>query len=203
MHEKSLRFSLFLTLLVLSALAVSACSGSTTEQQSPRTTEEPQAAQTEGAEEHEDEHTEGDEHEEDEHLEGEEHEEGNEHDAAEHEEDEHAHADLPHEYEGFENPFGDDNEAIAVGGELFATNCATCHGESGEGDGPAAVGLDPQPATLADSAMMEDLSEAYIFWRITEGGTMEPFNSAMPPWGDSLTEDQRWQLVSFVRSLSE
>ncbi len=51
--------------------------------------------------------------------------------------------------------------------------------------------------------MMADISDAYIFWRITEGGTMEPFNSAMPPWKDILSEDQRWELVSFIRSLSE
>lgn len=193
MNNKPARLVLFLTAMVLVALILAACSGPTTDQQSPLSTEEGQAAQTEEAEEHEDEHTEGDEHEEGEHMEGEEHEEG----------DEHAHAELPHEYEGLENPFGDDPAAIAAGAELFTTNCVTCHGEDGDGDGPAAVGLDPQPAPLSDSAMMEDLSDAYVFWRITEGGTMEPFNSAMPPWGDSLSEEQRWQLVSYVRSLAK
>lgn len=51
--------------------------------------------------------------------------------------------------------------------------------------------------------MMNDLSDTYIFWRITEGGLDEPFNSAMPPWETVFNEEQRWQLVNFVRSLSQ
>jgi mono/diheme cytochrome c family protein len=153
------------------------------------------------------EHEEGDEHSEDEHMEEDEHEEGDEHGEDEHMEgehdDDHEHAEVPHEYEDLENPFAGNSTAVAAGTELFTVNCASCHGDTGLGDGAAAVGLDPKPASLADSSMMSDLTDAYIFWRITEGGTMEPFNSAMPPWKDILSEEQRWQLVSFVRSLSQ
>jgi mono/diheme cytochrome c family protein len=71
------------------------------------------------------------------------------------------------------------------------------------GDGAAAEGLDPKPAALSDADMLAELTDGYLFWRITEGGTMEPFNSAMPPWGAAFTEDQIWQLVSFIRTLPE
>ena len=91
---------------------------------------------------------------------------------------------------------------IEAGEELFATYCATCHGESGAGDGPAAAGLDPKPADLGDGMMMRELRDGYLFWRITKGGTMEPFNSAMPAWEEGLTEEQRWQLVTFIHSLT-
>jgi mono/diheme cytochrome c family protein len=71
------------------------------------------------------------------------------------------------------------------------------------GDGPAAAALDPKPASLSDGMMMNDLSDTYIFWRITEGGVDEPFNSAMPPWETVFSEEQRWQLVNYIRSLSQ
>jgi mono/diheme cytochrome c family protein len=51
--------------------------------------------------------------------------------------------------------------------------------------------------------MMADMSDAYIFWRITEGGVEAPFNSAMPAWGDAYSTDQIWQLVSFLRTFAE
>lgn len=143
-------------------------------------------------------HMEDDDHADDEHMNGEDdHEDGDEHA----EEDEHMHYDVPEEYEGMTNPFEGDPEAIAAGAELFATNCATCHGETGQGDGPAAAGLDPQPAALGDAEMMSNMTDAYIFWRITEGGIEEPFKSAMPAWGPSFSTDQIWQLVSFLRTL--
>jgi mono/diheme cytochrome c family protein len=130
-------------------------------------------------------------------MEGEDDDDQGEHD------DDHAHAEVPHEYEDLVNPFDGDADALEAGGELFAVSCASCHGDEGMGDGPAAAALDPMPASLADSSMMSELSDAYIFWRITEGGIEEPFSSAMPPWGETFTEEQRWQLVSFIRSLAQ
>ncbi|MGB3713137.1 MAG: hypothetical protein WA996_01790, partial [Candidatus Promineifilaceae bacterium] len=65
------------------------------------------------------------------------------------------------------------------------------------------VGLDPKPANLSDSEMMHDLSDGYLFWRVSKGGYLEPFNSHMPPWESWLTEEQRWQVISYVRTLSE
>lgn len=115
----------------------------------------------------------------------------------------HVHADLPEEYAGLTNPLAGDQEAIAAGKEIYQQNCASCHGEEGTGHGPAAAALDPQPASLADQAMMQDLSDAYLFWRVSEGGAMEPFNSAMPAWKDTLTEMERWQVVSYIRTFSE
>ena len=110
----------------------------------------------------------------------------------------HAHVDPPHEYEDLANPFGnDDHEAIEAGGVIYETSCATCHGPEGQGDGPAAEGLDPKPASLADAHMMEELGDGYLFWRVSEGGAFDPFNSAMPAWKEALSETERWQVVSF------
>ncbi len=117
--------------------------------------------------------------------------------------DEHAHVSPPHEFEDLSNPYGaDDHEIIEAGEAIYEVNCAACHGFEGEGDGPAAGGLDPKPASLSEVDMMAELSDGYLFWRVSEGGAFEPFNSAMPPWKDVLSEDERWQVITFLRSLS-
>ena len=113
----------------------------------------------------------------------------------------HGHVEVPDEYAHVENPGVGDEAFAAAGQALFEANCASCHGPEGAGDGPAAAALDPPPANLADPAMMSTLSDAYLFWRISEGGAMEPFNSAMPPW-KFLTEEQRWQLVNYIRTFT-
>ena len=203
----------------LLALLVVACSGGTASAPQEPEGEVPQAGEGSmmgsdedmmGGDTAGDEHMEGDEHPADEHNEaGAEHVEGDEHTDDEHMEDDmmgggggHMHTEVPEEYAGLSNPFAGDAEAITAGETIFQTNCAVCHGESGQGDGPAAEGLDPAPANLADGMMMRDLSDGYLFWRITEGGAMDPFNSTMPAWGASLSEEERWQVISYIRTLS-
>ena len=115
----------------------------------------------------------------------------------------HAHVEPPEEFSALENPFADDHEAIEAGEETFTTLCATCHGAEGKGDGPGAEALDPKPADLSDGMMMSELSDGYLLWRVSKGGAMEPWNSAMPAWESGLTEDQRWQVISYIRTLSE
>lgn len=113
----------------------------------------------------------------------------------------HIHADPPSEYAKLTNPFTGDAAALAAGQTIFNTNCMTCHGAQGQGDGPTSVALNPKPANLADRQMMDMLSDGYLFWRVSEGGAMAPFNSAMPSWKAALSEEQRWQVISYVRSL--
>jgi mono/diheme cytochrome c family protein len=115
----------------------------------------------------------------------------------------HIHAAVPEAYADLTNPVAGDETAVATGKSTFEIYCVSCHGEGGQGDGPAAEALNPKPADLTDGMMMIDLGDEYLFWRISEGGAMEPFNSAMPAWKNSLSEDQRWQLVTFVRSLAD
>jgi cytochrome c553 len=186
------RTHLFATVGLTALLLLAACADNT-----PAGAEEP----AEG--EHDEEAGDIDEHDEDEDAEHEDEDAEHEDEEAEHEDDEHAHVEAPDEFADLTNPLSGDAEATTVGEALFQTNCATCHGETGEGDGPAAAGLDPAPASLADSAMMSDLTDGYLFWRISEGGAHDPFNSAMPAWQGTLSEDEIWQVISYVRTLSE
>jgi mono/diheme cytochrome c family protein len=56
--------------------------------------------------------------------------------------------DVPAEAAAVPNPIEANHESLEAGEQLFATNCAVCHGESGQGDGPGAAGLEKPPANL-------------------------------------------------------
>jgi mono/diheme cytochrome c family protein len=100
---------------------------------------------------------------------------------------------VPAEFAGQSNPLG--AESAADGQEIFQTYCTTCHGPEGHGDGPAGQSLDPKPKDLAD--LQAKVGDDYLFWRISDGKA----GTAMVAWKGILTEEQIWQVVSFIRML--
>jgi len=106
------------------------------------------------------------------------------------------HAQIPEEYSGKKNPIPTDEASLENGAELYQTNCASCHGDGGMGDGPAGTSLNPAPAPIAHTSQM--MADDYLFWRISEGGI--PFGTTMPPW-NFLEEDSRWDLINYIRAL--
>lgn len=115
----------------------------------------------------------------------------------------HIHATPPESYAKLTNPLAGNSEALASGKTIFETQCASCHGLQGHGDGLAAASLNPKPANLADQKMLNSLSDGYLFWRVSEGGMMAPFNSTMPAWKATMSEEQRWQVISYLRTLGQ
>ena len=97
-----------------------------------------------------------------------------------------------------------DAAAIARGKTLFQTNCMICHGTDGRGTGPAAKGLPHPPADLTNHFHNKPGDgDAYLFWRVSEGGMVEPFKSmqsTMPPFKTVLSEDQRWDVLAYVHA---
>ena len=83
----------------------------------------------------------------------------------------------------------------ANGKKLAETNCVSCHGNGGKGDGPAAAALNPKPADWT-SAKVQSESDGELFWKISNG------RGPMPPW-KHLSEKDRWDLVAHVRSLKK
>ena len=89
-----------------------------------------------------------------------------------------------------------DAAAVTRGEALFGANCVSCHGPAGQGDGPAAANLDPAPATLTDPHARAHRDEDLLFW-ITSG--IE--GSAMPGFGDQLSEQEIRDVLAYLRAL--
>ena len=106
------------------------------------------------------------------------------------------HAEVPAEYAGLKNPIPADEESLERGAAFYTTNCASCHGDGGMGDGPAGSALDPVPAAVAHTSQM--MADDYLFWRLSEGGA--PFGTSMPAW-KVFDEQARWDMVNYMRAL--
>ena len=87
--------------------------------------------------------------------------------------------------------------SLARGAEIYQSQCAQCHGSLGRGDGPAAAGLDPVPANLADAAALYTQSPLDFYRRITIGGV----GTAMPSFETTLTAEDRWAVASYASLL--
>ena len=85
----------------------------------------------------------------------------------------------------------------ARGAEIYRSTCASCHGDRGEGDGPAAPGLDPPPANLADREALADASPQDFYRRITIGVA----GTAMPGYETTLSADDRWAAAVYATLL--
>jgi cytochrome c oxidase cbb3-type subunit I/II len=90
-------------------------------------------------------------------------------------------------------PSTQDAASLGLGKALFAATCASCHGENGAGNGPAAAALAPAPTNFHLKKPAEEHA-----WDVLENGVP---GTAMPPWRSQLSADQRHALVEFVRSL--
>jgi mono/diheme cytochrome c family protein len=86
------------------------------------------------------------------------------------------------------NPLEGNRDAVAAGSKLFALHCAECHGETAEGSRKA-------PSLLADP--VQQATPGTLFWILTNGVVRR----GMPVWS-KLPEPQRWQIVSYLKSLT-
>jgi mono/diheme cytochrome c family protein len=95
-------------------------------------------------------------------------------------------------------------EADAKAGKAdYQVFCASCHGETGEGDGPVAQALDPKPARHSDGAYMNPLTDDYLFKVIKFGGASVGKSAMMAPLGGSLSDQQIRNVIAFIRTLAD
>ena len=85
------------------------------------------------------------------------------------------------------NPYAGQPSAAAAGARVYATNCGSCHGVKGRGTGNI-----PQ----LSEGPTQSASDGEVFWFITNGAV----DNGMPSWA-SLPERQRWQIVTYLKSL--
>ena len=87
-----------------------------------------------------------------------------------------------------QNPLETDPDAVKAGAKLFEQHCAECHGGRGEG---GKKGPDLRAAEV------QQVTPGALFWLLTNGVVRR----GMPVWS-KLPEPQRWQLVSYIKSLT-
>jgi mono/diheme cytochrome c family protein len=98
------------------------------------------------------------------------------------------------------NPLGDTAAIAAKGQPLFVQNCGPCHGNTGLGDGPAGMALDPKPRNqTAYKEYKYGYGDLGIF-RTAKYGTAD---TGMAPWEGRMTDEQIWQVVAYVRSIQK
>src|SRR6185369_4702199 len=86
-----------------------------------------------------------------------------------------------------QNPFGNRKDAMNQGRSFYLQRCASCHGKEGQGSGNIPGLVDGN---------IESVTPGELFWFVTHG---DPGNG-MPSWAQ-LPEDQRWKIVTYVKSL--
>ena len=86
---------------------------------------------------------------------------------------------------------------VSQGKSLYVQKCVTCHGNTGNGDGPDASTLSAPPKNFADQAFMAQSSSASLYQAISIGITPD-----MPAYTDTLDDNARWALTAYLRSLT-
>jgi mono/diheme cytochrome c family protein len=103
---------------------------------------------------------------------------------------------APKSADNLKNPRSGDAKAASEGEDLYLSYCWSCHGDDADGKGPASANIDTPPANLTTKQVQQQTDGA-IFWKIGNG------RNDMAPYQDVLTEQQRWALVNYIRTLSK
>lgn len=89
---------------------------------------------------------------------------------------------------------------VSRGKELYLRYCSGCHGEDGRGE---AKTFRPSVGNLSVKDLMDQVPDEYLFTVIQRGGAAVGKNAAMPAWNRQLLDQDIWDIVAFVRTLSQ
>lgn len=101
---------------------------------------------------------------------------------------------APESARKMKNPVKPTRSSIQKGKEIYERKCALCHGDRGDGKGPASAGLDPKPTNFRESHG-EKMTDGEHFWKITTG------RASMPSYEKDLTVEERWHAVNYINTL--
>jgi mono/diheme cytochrome c family protein len=85
--------------------------------------------------------------------------------------------------------FSTNSEMLALGGSIYETNCAACHGADGTGEVLGA-------ADFTDLRFVDDKAPRDFYLIITQG------KGSMPAWQGRLSQDERWAVIDYLRTFS-
>ena len=102
---------------------------------------------------------------------------------------------IPEEYVSMENPYKDDASLEKYGKQLYMKHCRSCHGNTGEGDGPKARNLEYDAGDLSDPAWLDGVTDGELYYMSIIG------RDEMPNYESKIAdEEERWALINYVRS---
>ncbi len=102
---------------------------------------------------------------------------------------------APKEADALKNPLKNNADATAKGKILYTQYCTICHGVKGLGNGVGGMNLTPKP-TNHTSKKVQSQTDGAIYWKMTNG------RPPMASYKDILKDDQRWELVNYIRTLA-
>lgn len=109
---------------------------------------------------------------------------------------------LPEDADKTKNPVQATDESIAKGKELYLQsnkgNCIFCHGENGAGNEANFPRLRRKPADISNKERMSSMTDGEVFWKLSKG-----INGIMPPGERRMSEEERWHVVNYVRTLAK
>ena len=109
---------------------------------------------------------------------------------------------LPEDADKTKNPTTVTPESIAKGKELYMErskgNCVFCHGDTGTGNEANIPKLRRKPANLSNKERMTAMTDGEVFWKISKG-----IQGIMPAGEKRMTEEERWHVVNYVRTLTK
>lgn len=114
---------------------------------------------------------------------------------AQHEGGEHHHAEAA----AIKNPVKATPESIAAGKVIYDKQCASCHGDTGKGDGKMAASITtgPKPSDLTDATWKHGSTDGEIFTLIKDGSK----GTGMRAFGSRLKPEDLWNVVNYLRTL--
>lgn len=106
---------------------------------------------------------------------------------------------IPAPYNSMSNPLPRTRQTVERGAAVYEKNCASCHGATGAGDGPAGRTLSPPPANLTWLSQMPMAQwDPFMYWTVAEGGAQ--FGSGMPAFKETLPKDDLWAVIAYLQA---